>query len=304
MVNAPYLSHLQYNRRLERDQTLDLNRLSSEVSSAGASEDYSSVQNIKELLSQEVILDGVKKFRQDTVVNKQKMQDVGRVLVDLRQITSDFETRVKGFTSNPYNSVSDLQSYASSQLQWMTTLLNKQYAGDYLMAGTASSTPAVMDLTTLSPLALGAPVDTSYYLGSNANMVFRADDNTSITSTVRADHQGIAQLISAFRFCLTIPANELDQRLGTANDLCLQAQQNLIDATAELDSQQIILETTEFNLGDLEKKLEENIQDIGVRSQADAIQDYYQKKTILAITQYVTMNSLTAVRDLIDRIPN
>lgn len=303
MVNAPYLSHLKYNRQLERAQSHDLSRLSSEVSSGGESEGFESVPNLKELISQEVILEGVKSYRKDTLTNRQKMVSIGIVMTDLRGITTDLQTRVMGFTSNPANNMGDLQDYCRGQLQWMTTLLNKQYAGEYLFGGIASTIPAVTDLNTLSIPSIGDPVDTNYYLGSNVNQSFRADDNTDVSTPVRADNIGIANLIMALRYCLAFPADELHQRLATANDLCLEAQKGIIDASAYLDSQMNIIDTTEHNLGELEQRLEENIQAIGVRSQADAIQDFYQKKTTLAITQFVTMNSLTAVRDLVDRMP-
>lgn len=303
MVNPAYLSSLQYNRQIEGSQSRDFQRLSSEVSSSGASEDFSTVANVKELLSQEVILEGVQNYRAETLVNRQRMAAVASVVGELRTITSDLEVRVKGYTSNPNMKPSELQNYASSQLQWMTSLLNKQYVGNYLLSGTASTTASVMDLTTMPLLALGDPVDKTYYLGAGSNQMFRADDTTTVTTNIRADDQGIAQLITALRFCVNLPPSELSQRLAVANDLCIQAQSSLIDSGANLDSQIIILDTTESNLGDIEQLLEENIQAVGVRSQADAIQDFYQKKTSLAMTQYITTASLNAIRDLIDRMP-
>lgn len=303
MVNSPYLTAQKYNRQIESSQSRDFQRLSSEVSSSGASEDYSTVPNLKELLSQEVILEGVQSYQKNTLVNRQKMATMASIMGDLRSITSDFEVRVKAFTSNPNSNTSELQNYASTQLQFITSLLNKQYVGSYIFSGTASSTPSVTDLTALPILGLGSPVDTTYYLGAGNNENFRADDNTTITTNIRADDSGIAELITALRYCVNLPASELPQRLATANDLCIQAQGNLIDSGAELDAQIIILDSTERNLSDLEQRLEENIQSIGVRSQADAIQDFYQKKTNLAMTQYITTSAMNAIRDLIDRMP-
>jgi flagellar hook-associated protein 3 FlgL len=303
MVNSAYLSAQQYNRQIEGSQSRDFQRLSSEVSSSGASGDYTTVENVRELLSQEVILEGVQNYRSDTLVNRQKMATIASVMGDLRTITSDLEVRVKGFTSNPNMKASELENYATAQLQWMTSLLNKQYVGEYLFSGTASTTAPVTDLRTLPLLALGDPVDTTYYLGAGSNKMFRANDNTTITTNIRADDEGISQLITALRYCINLPASELPQRLAMANELCIQAQSSLIDSGAALDSQIIILDTTESNLGDIEQWLEENIQAIGVRSQAEVIQDFYQKKTTLAMSQYITTASLNAIRDLIDRMP-
>ncbi len=303
MVNTPYLTALQYNRQIESAQSRDFQRLSSEVSSAGASEDYSTVENVKGLVNQEVILESVQSYRQEALVNRQRMASIASVIGDLRGISSDLEVRVKAFTSSPNKNPSELQQYATSQLKWMTSLLNKQYVGEYIFSGTASTTAAVTDLTAMPLLGLGAPVETTYYLGPSSNRSFRADDNTTITTNIKADDQGIAELITALRYCVNLPTDELSQRLATANDLCIQAQTDLIDKGAQLDSQIIILDTTEVNLGILEQRLEENIQSIGVRSQADAIQDFYQKKTHLAMTQYITTSSLNAIRDLIDRMP-
>lgn len=302
-LNPQFLSPILYNQKLAVQQGQDFSRLGSELSSAGVSEDYSSVKDVKQFVGQEMVLEAVERYESTNEINRQRMSTASGILAQFRDIVGNFLQEISLVRSNEAVNLFQFQTSAKDKLAQMTSLLNTTFAGQYIFGGAASSMQPISDLAALPGLALNDPVDFSYYKGSTNNIVFRADDQTIVSTPLRADDKGIAELITSLRLCAYFPNEEKDDRLSRSLTMCQTAMNDMNDTAVALDYQLLSLESVKDNLMEMKQNLQKNIKEIGYKSEPEMIQEYAKTQMNLALSNYIATNSLIATRDFIDRLP-
>ncbi len=305
MTNAPYLNASQYNQLTALRNERSYQAAAAELTSGGIADGYSEVKNVQQFVGQELILNCVESYKDSAVLNKERMGFVSTQVATMRDIAIELQGRISQLRSSPLAKPEELSMWCNDKLDQLTSILNGRFDGKYPMSGTASNVPSARDLRALPTMALTDPVDASlYFLGSTENTAFRADDNTIIQTNVRGDNLGIAELIFSLRLCTTLPATEKEDRLARANDLSLQAHEDLVVVNGQLDTNIRTLDKVQDSLLELEQKLTENIKEIGYRTQSEVLNDYVQSKTQVELTRYVTTSLLNSLKDLIKQIPS
>jgi len=302
MQSTPYLSPLKYTQLTALRNERDYQNYSAEMSSGGLSSGYGDIQNVGQFISQELILHGIKNYQESATLNKERMSFVSNQMSTMREIAIELQTRVSLLRSSPLAKPQELMTWSQDKLSQLTSLLNGRFDGKYLMAGTATNIAPVVDLAALPAVGASDPVDLTYYQGSNQDISFRADDHTIIDTPVRADDTGISELIFALRMCANIPSSDQEVRLARANDMALQAHEDLVISNSKLDSNLNVLVNLQDDLLELEQRLTENIKEIGYRSQTEVLQDYMQSKSRLELTRFVTTSQLNSIKDLISQM--
>lgn len=302
MPTTPYLSPLRYTQKTAINNERDFQTYAAEMTSGGTSSGYEGIQNVGQFISQELILHGIKNYQESATLNKERMSFVSNQMATLRDIATELQTRVSLLRSSPLAKPQELMSWSHDKLEQLTSLLNGRFDGKYLMSGTSTNIAPVVDLGALPAVAYNDPIDMTYYQGNTQDIAFRGDDHTIVETPVRADDTGISELIFALRLCANIPSANMDERLARANDMALQAHEDMVITNSQLDSNLNILLNIEDSLLELEQRLTENIKEIGYRSETAVLQDYMQSKSQLELTRYVTTSQLNSIKDLINQM--
>lgn len=302
MTTTPYLSPLRYTQKTALSNERDYQNYAAEMTSGGIASGYGEIQNVGQFISQELILHGIKNYQESATLNKERMSFVSTQMATLRDIAVELQTQVSLLRSSPLAKPQELMTWSHDKLNQITSLLNGRFDSKYLMAGTATNIPPVVDLGALPAVGYTDPVDLTYYQGSTEDIEFRADDFTIIDTPVRADDTGISELIFALRLCANIPSANMDERLARANDMALQAHEDMVITNSKLDSNLNVLLNIQDSLLELEQRLTENIKEIGYRSETEVLQDYMQSKSQLELTRYVTTSQLNSIKDLINQM--
>lgn len=302
MPTLPYLTPLKFTQLTAKNNEQDYEKYAAELTSAGTSTGYTGIQNVGQFLGQELVLQGISNYKESAVLNQERMTSVSNTMSSMREIATELQTRVSLLRSSSLAKPQELMTWSQDKLSQITSLLNSRFNGQYLMGGTASNIPPVVDLSTLPSVATSDPVSLTYYQGSSQDISFRADDQTIIDTPVRADDVGISELILALRLCSNISASDMDTRLARANDMALQAHEDLVTSNSILGSNIQVLEKIQDALLELEQQLNENIKKIGYRSEFEVMQDYMQSKGQLEMTRFVTTSQLNSIKDLISQM--
>ncbi len=302
MTTTPYLSPIKYTQKTAISNDRDFQAYAAEMTSGGTASGYEEIQNVGQFISQELILHGIKNYQESATLNKERMSFVSNQMATLREIAIELQERVSGLRSSSLAKPQELMSWSHDKLEQLTSLLNGRFDGKYLMSGTSTNIAPVVDLGALPAVAYNDPIDMTYYKGNTQNIAFRADDYTIVETPIRADDTGISELIFALRLCANIPSANMDERLARANDMALQAHEDMVITNSQLDSNLNILVNLQDSLLELEQRLTENIKEIGYRSQTAVLQDYMQSKTQLEMTRYVTTSQLNSIKDLINQM--
>lgn len=126
--------------------------------------------------------------------------------------------------------IADLQTLAAGYLEDITSLLNTQYEGRYLFAGSLTqeapvdtSSYVVTDLTT---------ADTSYYSGDSEIQTARISADRYLAYGVTADNEAFEETLSVLSY------------LANATDLTLDDLSDLSDAVVDAQDKVIAVQTT------------------------------------------------------------
>lgn len=304
MTNTPYLTPSRYNQMVAVRNERAFQASAAELTSGGISSGYADVGNVQQFIGQEIILKSVQNYKDSATLNKERMGFLSNQIATMRDIAVELQTRVSLLRSSSLAKPEELSTWCNDKLDQLTSILNSRFDGKYPMSGTASNVPASRDLRSLPAMGLTDLVDPGlYYIGNTQNVTFRADDNSIIDTPIRGDNIGIAELIFSLRLCTTLPTNEIDDRLARANDLTLQAHEDLVIANSQLDNNIKTLTQIQESLLEMEQKLTENIKELGYRTESEVLQEYVQSKTQLELTRYVTTSMLNSIKDLMNQLP-
>jgi flagellar hook-associated protein 3 FlgL len=190
-----------------------------------------------------------------------------------------------------------LPTEATSQLNEVANLLNEQFDGRYLFAGSMTGTQPV-DLTAFSapaPSTYPTSADTTYYQGDSLQLAVHADVNNDVTYGVTADEAGFEEIIRALRLASTATMNPVDTaRLDEALRVINQAIDDLPAIRSRIGVTISMLEDVNGKHDDFQIFTEKSIIDIGQVDVAAAMTRLASEQTLLEAS-YLTVSRLFAV---------
>lgn len=273
------------------------NRASNSLSSAGVSDHFDQIQDVDLFVTQQVLCFALKEYGSGDTYNLQRLNSTNTQLDRLRQISNNLQQEISAARS-PGMPLTNLVSMAKSMLVDATNILNTKFVDESLFSGTTTLTSAVGSLDNPS-VTTGGVITKGYYLGNDETITFNADSSTQININVNAGNDGIAQLIYAINLCVYAGGdpNVMD-RLGYANDLCIQASQNIINDGATLQTQMKNLTIAKEGLLAKEADAEAAIQGAGYETPSQALQKFYDAKTLMEVGQSMVVQN-DYLRDLV-----
>lgn len=304
VTQVPYLTTVKFNQQVARDQEGRMNRLSHELTSGGEIADYRNLKNAKLFVDQETISTRLQQFVEGNKYNIQRLNTLGTNLLTLQDMASQLQQELSLVTSSSLVPPQTLVTTSTDLLAQVQQVLQANFNGEYIFSGSATSQMPTINLLAMPSPLTGSGPDFSYYLGNIDSLSFRASDNIVISSGITANQSGIEKLIRALRLSkdATISPPDL-ARIGQANDLCLQAIDEIISDVSIVNSS--IKSLTDLNdllLGQ-DGQLTESIKDLGYDSQVQTMEDYIQSKTMLELSRAVMMQLHNILQKFIDGMP-
>lgn len=152
-----------------------------------------------------------------------RVEEQHAVLGSMSDILTEMRTEISSVLSSVDTDA--LQMAAREMLEEFTALLNSQYQGRYLFAGSDTSVQPV-DTSALAVTDLTTP-DTSYYLGDGVLQTAYLSEDRTLTYGVTADNTAFEEALRALSYMVT--ADPLDTAdLEALNDLIVSAQDGVI----------------------------------------------------------------------------
>ncbi|MBU6474943.1 MAG: hypothetical protein KGL10_01635 [Alphaproteobacteria bacterium] len=204
-----------------------LNDLSQQATTGQVASDYSGLgtkaEPVLNLNAQQPLIQGY----QDNITNvSNKMTLMNNALSQIATVGNNLVSAIQTQLQNSPTNVANVQQIAAQGLQTVEDMLNQNIDGQYLFAGSSSSTPPFADNSTLNSnfnnqiqswLATGntsalttaingfsaTNLGLSAGLATSGNVTTQVDANTNVDYTVKADGSGFQDLIRA----LTLVAN-------------------------------------------------------------------------------------------------
>jgi flagellar hook-associated protein 3 FlgL len=199
---------------------------------------------------------------------------------------TDLYTQVKSLLTGASNSVSTdpngVAQSAQQMLQELTSLLNTQYAGQYLFGGSDTTNPPVDTSTsTYPPASSPSTADTSYYQGDDAIASARVSDTETVSYGVTADDSAFEQGLRALNLVANnepLTTSTLDEAMGlvsNALDAATVAQTKLGLASSSLEN----ASATQTDLQSYAKTLGSNLTSVDVAAVTAELSTYQAQLT-------------------------
>ena len=232
----------------------------------------------------------------DNKLVQSRLETMDSAMQAMGDVAARLQTLIAGRRSAGADNASSFDRSIDQMLQSVQAALNTQYDGAYLFAGSR---------TDEAPAAFGSPAssgagDTSYYRGDDKLASVKADDQTTITYGVTADHPAFATLIAALSAAKAANASGSDTDLADASAQSMAAVSAVADlrsnsgvTAASLETINDTLQMNQLYFGNLSSDLEDT--DISVamaKVSADsvALQAAYatmSKINSLSLTDYI-----------------
>jgi flagellar hook-associated protein 3 FlgL len=198
----------------------------------------------------------------------QRLNATENAVTSIQSLATNFQTLLVN-ALNPSNASNmALNQSAQSQLNQLASLLNTQFEGQYLFAGSATSTVPV-DLNaagfTVPSTTYPSTADTNYYQGNTTQLAVQADDNFSVAYGVTADQPAFEELIRALHLAATasvVPGSVDTARLQEALRMTKLAIGDIANVQAQIGVSQNVLSDTTTTHTQFQSLLEQHISDI------------------------------------------
>jgi flagellar hook-associated protein 3 FlgL len=132
-------------------------------------------------------------------------------LTSMTEVLTDMLTDISAAQSSGTGSVIGLNDSAQSALDTMATLLNTQYEGRYLYAGSAIDTlPVSVDSATYGAITVPSSADTSYYAGNGDMSSARVADGMTVDYGMTADMDAFENALRALNIVANASTDPID----------------------------------------------------------------------------------------------
>jgi flagellar hook-associated protein 3 FlgL len=213
-------------------------------------------------------------------------------ITNMMNLATSFQTTLVN-ALNPGNAGSmALNQTAQNDMQQMAALLNTQFEGQYIFAGSATSTVPVNlsapGFTAPGPVYPSTP-NTSYFQGNSTKLAVQVDDNFSVTYGTTADQTGFEELLRAMHLAATAVTNPADiPRLNEALRVAKLAISDMSAIQAQIGVVQNVLSNTQEAQNQFQLQLKQQIGNISNIDVAQASTDLTGTENTLQASYAVT----------------
>tara|TARA_R110001583_G_scaffold32882_1_gene111552 strand:- start:58290 stop:59180 length:891 start_codon:yes stop_codon:yes gene_type:complete len=176
-------------------------------------------------------------------------------LSTMTDVLTDMLSDLSAAQSSGTKTVIGLNDSAQSALDTMATLLNTQYEGRYLYAGSATDTvPVTVDSTTYGAITVPSSTDTSYYAGNDDVSSARVADGMTVDYGMTADMDMFENALRALNIVANASTDPIDSdALSEATSLINSALDGIGEQQTRMSSVHAQLESvidmhTDFQL--------------------------------------------------------
>ena len=176
-------------------------------------------------------------------------------LSTMTDVLTDMLSDLSAAQSSGTNTVIGLNDSVQSALDTMATLLNTQYEGRYLYAGSATDTvPVTVDSTTYGAITVPSSTDTSYYAGNDDVSSARVADGMTVDYGMTADMDMFENALRALNIAANARTDPIDgDALSEATSLINSALDGIGEQQTRMSSVHAQLESvidmhTDFQL--------------------------------------------------------
>lgn len=247
------------------------------ITSGKVTQRYSGISSeSRRLVSIEATHVRITRFVSNNELVDQRLQTMESSVSQLVDIASSFRTELVGALNSNNATVSGIDTKAADLLQQAAGILNIDFDGRYLFAGSKTNTTPV-DLTAtgfvVPPSTYPSSADTNYYLGDNTTLAAQAGPDLSLSYGIRADESAFEKLIRSLNLVSTavVAPNPDTARLNEGLRLAEEAVTELAQVVSRIGVTRSAIDTA--NKGHQETLLyaEESIGEIANTDLAKAI---------------------------------
>lgn len=195
-----------------------------ETASGKVSSDYGGLgATSKKVIDLQVSISQSKSYEDAASSADDRVQAMYSATGSIAELLSSYKSELTGAVSASGTDASTLTSAAAGFMSEMTSLLNTQYGGRYLFAGSRTDT-APVDLSSYSNTTSATAADTSYYTGDDQLASAKVSDSQYVTYGVTASNPAFEKAMRAFSMIANATSSPIDSTtLSSALDLATSA---------------------------------------------------------------------------------
>ncbi|AXK81516.1 flagellin [Pseudolabrys taiwanensis] len=195
-----------------------------ETASGKVSSDYGGLgATSKKVIDLQVSISQSKSYEDAASSADDRVQAMYSATGSIAELLSSYKSELTGAVSASGTDASTLTSAAEGFMSEMTSLLNTQYGGRYLFAGSRTDM-APVDLSSYSNTTSATAADTSYYTGDDQLASAKVSDSQYVTYGVTASNPAFEKAMRAFSMIANATSSPIDSTtLSSALDLATSA---------------------------------------------------------------------------------
>lgn len=246
-----------------------------ETSSGKVSSDFGGLgSDAKQVIDLQVSVAQSKSYEDAATSADNRVQVMYSTTGSIVDLLTNFKSQLTAADSTS-TAGSALQSTAQGMMDELASLLNTQYGGRYLFAGSNTLT-APVDLAAYSNTTSASVADTSYYQGDDQVAAVKVSDSQNVSYGVTAGNSGFEQAMRVLSMIAN--ATSLDSTtLGSALDLATSALDTVTGVQTQLSLSSSRLERAVSSQQDYQSyagTLSSNLTDVDVASVTAQISSY------------------------------
>lgn len=143
----------------------------------------------------------------------------------MTDLLTEMRSQISGATGNVDGNGAGLTATARELLEEFASLLNTQYEGRYLFAGTRTDTPPIDISSTTYPAASSpSTADLSYFTGDSSKTSVRIADDQTVQYGITADEPAFEKALRALNLIRNMTVSPIDSdTLNEAQDLVIES---------------------------------------------------------------------------------
>lgn len=195
----------------------------------------------------------------------------------ITDLLSNFKAQLISASSAATTDTTSLTSYAQGYMNDIASLLNTQYGGRYLFAGSTTET-APVDLSAYSNTTSTTTADTSYYTGDDQIASAKVSDSQSISYGVTANNPAFEKAMRALSMIANATTSPVDSAtIASALDLTTTALDGVTGIQTQLSLKASQMESAVSNQQDYQSyasSLSSTLTDVDVAAVTAEVSTY------------------------------
>lgn len=249
-----------------------------QTASGKVSSDYGGLgANSKKVIDLQVSMSRSSNYEQAASSADDRVQVMYSATGSIADLLSSFKTQLIAATSAASTDSTSLTSAAQGYMDDIASLLNTQYGGRYMFAGSQTET-APVDLSGYSNTTSATTADTSYYTGDDQIVSAKVSDSQSISYGVTANNPAFEQAMRALSIIANATTSPVDSTtIASALDLTTSALDGVTGVQTQLSLKASQLESavsTQQDYQSFASTLSSNLTDVDVAAVTAQISTY------------------------------